>query len=238
MKKILENKIHNKTVPLSGIGIILNVNKPVGKSSFAVVSYLKRLAGVKKIGHAGTLDPEASGVLLIVIGRATKQVESLMSLEKEYVGTVRFGIVTDTYDSTGNILERHSTEGLTEQSITKALARFKGEIHQVPPRFSALKYKGKPLYSYARKGVIISPYSRPVRIYEIELDSFHSPEATIRIVCSRGTYVRSIAHDLGQVLGCGAILSSLTRIRIGEYHIDDAVSWESLPEKARELIRR
>jgi len=234
MKKIPENQMHNKT---DDFGIILNVNKPVGKSSFAVVSYIKRLTGVKKVGHAGTLDPEASGVLLIVMGKATKQVESLMSLEKEYIGTVQFGLITDTYDSTGNILEQNSIEKLTEKSITQALTQFKGSIQQVPPRFSALKYKGKPRYSYARNGKIILPDRRPVHIYEIKLDSFHASKAIIRIVCSRGTYVRSIAHDLGQVLGCGAILSALTRMRIGEYHIDDAVSWENLPERTRELIK-
>lgn len=212
-------------------GFILNVNKPKGKTSFSVVSYVKRLSGIKKVGHAGTLDPLATGVLLIVAGRATKQVENLMTLEKEYVGTVKFGIVTDTYDSNGRILSEEDAGYVTESAVRNKLKNFNGKIKQVPPSFSALKYKGKPLYKYARKGEIIKPEPREVMVHSIELESFSETGAIIRVVCSRGTYIRSIAHDLGQKLGCGAILSGLIRVRIGNFHVDDAVTWEDLPKE-------
>lgn len=216
---------------------ILSVNKPEGKTSFAVVSYVKKLSGIKKVGHSGTLDPFASGVLLIVMGKATKQVERLMNLEKEYITTVRFGVATDTYDYTGKVLEEFSTKDLSEQGIKNALTRFEGDIEQVPPIFSALKYKGKPLYKYARKGEHVTLNARSVKISGITLESFKSPEAIIRIVCSRGTYIRSIAHDLGKFLGCGAMLTELTRLRIGSYHIDDTITWNQLPEKMKEIIK-
>ena len=226
-----------KTPTSKDFGLILSVNKPEGKTSFAVVSYVRKLSGVKKVGHSGTLDPFATGVLLIVLGKATKQVESLMSLEKEYLATIRFGIETDTYDRTGKVQEEFSTEKLSEQAVIKALTNFEGDINQVPPLFSALKYKGKPLYKYARRGEKVSLVARPVSISEIKLESFDLPDAVIRIVCSRGTYVRSIAHDLGKILGCGAIVSELTRIRIGNYHVDETVAWNQLPETLKEFIQ-
>jgi len=218
-------------------GWILNVHKPTGKTSFAVVSYVRRLSGIRKVGHAGSLDPQANGVLLVAAGKATKRIEELMNFEKEYVGTVRFGIVTDTYDRDGKILKEYDTRRLTEPAVRESLNNFSGTIQQEPPVFSALKYRGKPLYTYARKGEPVTPEPREVTVYRIALESFHNPEAVIRVVCARGTYVRSIAHDLGKALGCGAILSGLTRERIGHYHLRDAILWENLPEKVEEAIR-
>ncbi len=218
-------------------GWILNINKPVGKTSFAVVSYIRKLFNIKKVGHAGTLDPAAEGVLIVAVGKATKKVESFMDLEKEYRGTVKFGVVTDTYDSEGRIVEENEVADLSFSRIENKLQEFSGKIMQTPPLFSALKHKGKPLYKYARKGEKIIPKPREINIYKIDLESFAENEAVIRIICSRGTYIRSIAYDLGRKLGCGAMLSGLVRVRIGDYHIDDAVTWDDLPKRVKEVLK-
>ncbi|MFC1554109.1 tRNA pseudouridine(55) synthase TruB [candidate division KSB1 bacterium] len=215
---------------------ILNVNKPVGKSSFSIVHYVRKLSGVKKVGHAGTLDPNASGVLLVVMGKATKQVEALMTMEKEYIGKIKLGLVTDTLDICGSIIEKKPIGNITAEEIRKHLLDFEGEILQTPPIYSALKYKGKPLYKYARKGEKIEPEPRKVNIYEISLISFNKDEAVIKVICSRGTYIRCIARDLGEKLGCGGTISELSRTRIGDYHIDDSVDWEDLPKKINSLV--
>lgn len=218
-------------------GYIINVNKPAGKTSFDVVAYVRKLSGIKKVGHAGTLDPDASGVLLIVLGTATKQVENLMGLEKEYLTTIRLGVDTDTYDSSGKVVEKKPVKGLTRNKITSVLEQFEGEILQVPPPFSALKYKGKPLYTYARKGNIITPDARKVNVSKISLESMEIPDITVRVVCSRGTYIRSIAHDLGKKLGCGGIVYQLTRLRIGDYDLSNSVTWGQLPETLATIIK-
>ncbi|MCP4725939.1 MAG: tRNA pseudouridine(55) synthase TruB [bacterium] len=205
-------------------------------TSFSVVAYIRKLTGIKKVGHAGTLDPAADGILLVAVGKATKRIEGLMGMEKEYVGNFKFGITTDSFDAEGKITDQRSCEGLSEDLIRKELENFKGTIDQVPPVFSALKHKGKPLYKYARKGIKIEPAPRKVKISEIALESFKKDEARIRVVCSRGTYIRSIANDLGEALGCGAILNGLTRERIGSYMIKDSISMEGLPEKIEELF--
>jgi len=217
-------------------GWILNVSKPVGKTSFAVVSYVRKLSHIKKVGHAGSLDPNAEGVLIVAVGKATKKIEQFVNYEKEYVGRVRFGIETDTFDSDGSVISTSPVNGLNAEKIEQALQTFSGTISQVPPRFSALKYKGRPMYEYARRGEIIEPEPRDVNVYDIRLESVELPDAVIRITCSRGTYIRSIAHDLGQMLGCGAILHALTRERIGDYHIRDALKWHELPHMIEEVI--
>ncbi len=219
-------------------GVILNVNKPVGRTSFSVVAYVRKLTGIKKVGHAGALDPAADGILLVAIGRATKRIEKLMELEKEYVGNIKFGMTTDSFDAEGKIMDRRSCEGLNEDLIENELKYFVGEIEQVPPVFSALKYKGKPLYKYARKGIKIEPSPRKVRISKIALESFENDEARIRIVCSKGTYIRSIANDLGKAVGCGAFLNGLTRERIGNFLLKDSIGVEDLPVKIEELFEK
>ncbi|MFC1555600.1 tRNA pseudouridine(55) synthase TruB [candidate division KSB1 bacterium] len=216
-------------------GRILNINKPVGKTSFDVVRYVRKLTGIKKVGHAGSLDPNATGILLIAVGKATKKIELLMGLEKEYIGTITLGVETETYDIEGKVVETKDTSSITLDQIREALLGFSGTIQQVPPVYSALKYKGKPLYSYARKGIDIKPEPRSVNIYKMEFLSYREPEIVIRAVCSRGTYIRSIAHDLGKTLGVGGMLSALSRVRIGEYCIEDSLNWEDLPRTAEEL---
>ncbi|MFQ5769088.1 MAG: tRNA pseudouridine(55) synthase TruB [bacterium] len=203
-------------------GEILNINKPEGWSSFDVVKKIRYHIKVKKVGHAGTLDPFASGVLLICTGRATKKVQELMNFEKEYQAQIELGTTTDTYDRTGKILKQNPTRHLTAADLEKVCDGFRGEIYQIPPMYSAIKIKGKRLYDLARRGEIIEREPRKITIYKIDLLDFQNPFVTLKIVCSKGTYIRALAHDIGENLGCGAYLKSLIRTRIGPYKIESA----------------
>ncbi len=222
---------------MSDFGCVVNVDKPVGKSSFAVVSYVRKLSKIRKVGHAGTLDPSASGVLIVVIGRATKQVESLMGLSKEYIGTIQFGYETDSYDSAGKVIAEYPLQKIDSAVILTALQDFRGEIVQVPPVYSALKYKGRPYYVYARRGEPVTPEPRTVHVHDIVLESYKNGVAIVKISCSKGTYIRSIAHDLGKKLGCGGVLCGLTRTKVGSYIIDDAVTWNQLPDHVAKIVQ-
>ncbi len=201
-------------------GIII-INKQQDWTSFDVVAKLRRLLGERKIGHAGTLDPMATGVLPVFFGRATRAIEFLESCDKEYVASVRFGIRTDTQDTTGTVL---SETGLspTREAVLAALPEFHGEIEQVPPMYSAIKVAGKKLYEYARKGVELERKPRKVTISELELLPETEGDMRIRVVCSKGTYIRSLCADLGDRLGCGAAMSALERTRVGVYEISRA----------------
>ena len=203
---------------------ILNINKPEGRSSFSVVSLVKKLSGERRVGHAGTLDPAASGVLPVCLGQATRIVEFLMDTAKVYRAEVEMGVVTDTYDAEGRVMRRSDPSGLDRQQLEKGLVSFRGLISQVPPMYSAVKHQGKPLYKLARVGVTVGRKSRLVRIYSLELSGWQPPLATIEVACARGTYIRALAHDLGQALGCGACLKNLVRLRCGSFGIEDAVS--------------
>ncbi len=222
---------------MKDFGAVMNVSKPIGKSSFAVVSYIRKLSKIRKVGHAGTLDPAASGVLLIALGKATKKVEQLMNCEKEYIGSIQFGYETDSYDNSGKMIAEYPVNDLKREDIENALRDFRGEISQVPPVYSALKHNGQPLYEYARKGEPVIPDARMVHVRDLSIEYYEAGIARIRMVCSRGTYVRSIAHDLGLKLGCGAVLCGLTRVRVGEYLIKDAAMWDHLPETVRNLTQ-
>lgn len=210
---------------------ILNVNKPKGMASFAVVSLVRRLTGVRRVGHAGTLDPIADGVLPVCLGSATRVVEYLVSAPKAYLAVVRLGASTDTYDSEGTVTATGDPSGVTRQQVASALRAFEGEIEQLPPMYSALKYKGQPLYRYARAGKTAPRKERTVSVYRLELLSFESPLVQLEMEVGKGAYVRAIAHDLGEQLGCHAHLEGLTRLRSGPFAVEDAVSPEEL-EKA------
>ena len=213
---------------------ILNVNKPRGMTSFAVVSLVRRLTGIRRVGHAGTLDPVADGVLPICIGRhATRIVEYLVDARKAYRAVIRLGVATDTYDSEGEVVATGDPSGVTRAQMETALRQFVGEIQQVPPMYSALKYQGQPLYRYARAGKTVPLKARTVRIYRLELLNFESPLVEIEMECGRGTYVRSLAHDLGERLGCGGHMEGLTRLRSGPFLLEDAIGVEELEEVAR-----
>jgi len=210
---------------------ILNVNKPKGMVSFAVVSLVRRLTGVRRVGHAGTLDPIADGVLPVCLGSATRIVEYLVSAPKAYSAVVRLGASTDTYDSEGAVTATGDPSGVTREQVASALRAFEGEIQQLPPMYSALKYEGQPLYRYARAGKTAPRKERTVSVYRLELLSFDSPLVRLEMEVGKGAYVRTIAHDLGEQLGCHAHLEGLTRLRSGPFVVEDAVSLEEL-EKA------
>ena len=222
-----------------GIHGVLNLNKPPKITSRQAVDCVKRLLNVKKAGHGGTLDPDATGVLLICLGDATKLFEALQAGTKEYEGTLTLGIVTDTLDANGQIIETTDTSQITPDQIQSVCQQFSGEIEQMPPMFSAVKHKGKPLYKLARRGIEVERQSRRVLIESIELLSFNIPEVRFRVVCSKGTYIRVLAADIGTALGCGAHLSELIRTRSGVFKIEGAHTFESLkrtPECAYQAI--
>ena len=212
---------------LSGI---LNVDKPPGMTSHDVVDAVRRLAGQRKVGHAGTLDPMATGVLLVCLGKATRVAEYLMRGRKRYRATIALGVATDTYDAEGQITSSGGETDFTQAEIEAALASFVGSIEQVPPMYSAIKREGQPLYRLARQGKIVERSPRPVQIDSIDLLAWTPPALTIDVACSPGTYIRSLAHDLGQRLGSGAYLSSLVRLASGSFTIEGATSLDRLAE--------
>jgi tRNA pseudouridine55 synthase len=212
-------------------GKIVPIDKPEGWTSFDVVNKLRRLTKVKKVGHAGTLDPFATGVLLICFASATKQVNQLMALEKEYQGAFELGVETDSHDVTGKIVAQHPVPELSRAQIGQAAQRYIGEIMQTPPMFSALKREGKRLYELARQGEQIDLAPRPVKIYAFDILEVKLPEIYFRVACSRGTYIRALARDLGKDLGCGAFLKTLRRTRIGIYTADTTLSIQQFAER-------
>ena len=202
---------------------ILNVNKPEGKTSFSIVALLRWLSGEKHVGHAGTLDPIATGVLPICIGQATRVVQFLADSNKTYLAQIELGIATDTFDREGKITHRKDPSNISVTQIEKALKNFKGSIQQSPPIYSAVKRQGRRLYELARSGIQVKIKPRQVKITSNEIISYELPILTIKVECSKGTYIRSLAHDLGQYLGCGAHISNLTRIQCGPFLIEDSL---------------
>lgn len=210
-------------------GQVLLIDKPLEWSSFDAVNAvkwaIKRKFGLKKIkvGHAGTLDPLASGLLVICTGRATKKIQQIQSLEKEYTGTMTLGATTPSYDMETEIDQVFGLEKISEQQILEATKNFIGTISQKPPLYSAVRREGKRLYEYARAGKAVEINAREVHISEFEITAQNLPEVEFRVVCSKGTYIRSLAHDFGLWLGCGAYLSTLRRTKIGPYNVNKAL---------------
>ncbi|MDF1563560.1 MAG: tRNA pseudouridine(55) synthase TruB [Deltaproteobacteria bacterium] len=219
---------------------ILVVDKPRGPTSHDIVSSVRRFLKVKRAGHTGTLDPMAEGVLVVCLGEATKLAGHLTDTDKGYECTVRLGVSTDSHDATGEVLEERPVEVEREQ-VEEALEAFRGQIAQVPPMFSALKKDGRRLYELAREGETVEREPRIVTIHALELKRFEPPELDLSIQCSKGTYIRTLAHDLGEALGCGAHLSALVRSRVGAFTLEQAVSLERIKEardpEVREALR-
>ena len=203
---------------------VLVIDKPGGMTSHDVVMRVRRILGVKKVGHTGTLDPMATGLLPLCIGGATKIARFLEGGEKEYRATIKFGIETDTYDAEGKVVAESDTSGVSEEMVVEALAQFKGKIQQIPPMYSAVKIGGTPLYKLARKGITVEREPKEVDISSIDVEEFTMPLLTMRIACSKGTYIRTLCHDLGTVVGCGAHLVALRRTRSGYFSIQDAIT--------------
>lgn len=214
-------------------GQILLFDKPLKWTSFQLVNkvrwLIRKSCSIKKIkvGHAGTLDPLASGLLIICTGKFTKRIQELQGQEKEYTGTFSLGSTTPSYDLETEIDQEFPVDHITQEDLNQAVLKFTGEFEQMPPVFSALKKEGKRLYEYARSGEEVKINTRPVEISEFAIDSSRFPEIDFKVVCSKGTYIRSLAHDFGKALNSGAHLSALRRTRIGEYSVEDSFSIES-----------
>ncbi|MDD2898901.1 MAG: tRNA pseudouridine(55) synthase TruB, partial [Desulfuromonadaceae bacterium] len=204
------------------------IDKPAGITSHDVVSRVRRILGTRKVGHTGTLDPFATGVLPVAVNDGTKSIPFLDEGNKTYEALLRHGVTTDTLDMTGTILSESDVSALTRQQLFACLSGFTGAISQIPPMYSAIKQNGQPLYKLARQGVEVDRAARDVEIYSLELLSFDLPLASIRVICSRGTYVRSLADDIGRQLGCGAALQELRRTTSGPFKIEDAVTLAEL----------
>jgi tRNA pseudouridine55 synthase len=209
-------------MPDSGPSGILVVDKARGMTSHDVVDCVRRASGQRKIGHAGTLDPMATGVLLLCLGQATRVAEYLMNHDKIYRARIRLGISTETYDTEGEITSQSATDDITRAQVEQELGRLVGTIEQIAPMYSAIKHRGQPLYRLARRGKTVARKPRKVKIMRLELLEWALPFLVLEIECSKGTYVRSLAHDLGQRLGCGAHLAGLVRTASGRFHIRQA----------------
>ncbi len=210
-------------------GIIL-VNKPQGPTSFAAVAKIRRLAGQKRVGHTGTLDPMASGVLPILVGRAAALSDYVLCADKRYTAVCRLGITTDSYDITGEVVSK-SEHNVTKENLEAVLCNFRGEVMQKPPMFSAIKRDGVKMYQLARKGQSIELEPRKVDIKCLSLEYFDGTDFKIDVLCSKGTYIRSLCHDIGQMLGCGATLVGLERTMTGSFCLDDCIALDDLDEK-------
>lgn len=209
---------------------ILNLCKPIDCTSFDLVRRIRRISGEKKVGHGGTLDPLASGVLPICLGRATRISEFLADSTKSYRAVVKFGVATDTYDAEGAITEEKDISHLTLEEVEGSLAPFRGIILQEPPMYSALKHEGKRLYELARQGITVERPKRETAVHKLQILDWDPPHATIYVDCGRGAYVRSLAHDIGQELGVGAHLTELVRLRTGPFDISESVTPEEFEE--------
>jgi tRNA pseudouridine55 synthase len=209
-------------------GEMLLVDKPQGWTSFDVVNRIRSLFHVRKIGHAGTLDPMATGLLVICSGRKTKELDQFMGLEKEYEGEMILGARTPSFDAETPVSERRSIDDITEERVRSVLAEFVGQQMQTPPMWSAVKVDGRRLYQYARKGQEVARSPREVSIASLTPVKLALPAVSFAVVCSKGTYIRALVDDVGQRLGCGAYLSALRRTRIGPYHVADALTIEDL----------
>src|SRR3954471_2380303 len=220
---------------------ILLVDKPGEHTSHDVVARLRGKLKMKRIGHAGTLDPMATGLLIILVGKATRVSQYLISLDKEYEGTIELGKVTDTQDADGEVMETRPVPPLTEGQVKSAIQSFLGDQYQTPPMYSAIKIDGVPLYKSARKGEDVEREPRFIRVSSWDVTRFASPQIDFRLRCTKGTYVRTLAHDLGQKLGCGAHLAALRRTGTDKFNVSQALTLEqiqalSLPEIEKRLI--
>ena len=220
---------------------VLLVDKPGQHTSHDVIARLRGMLRTKKIGHAGTLDPMATGLLIVLVGKATRVSQFMISLDKEYEGTIELGKTTDSQDADGEVMETRPVPDLAEEQVREAIRTFLGDQYQMPPMFSAIKIGGVPLYKKARKGEDVAREPRFIRVMSWDLLAFQSPVITFRLRCSKGTYVRTLAHDLGNKLGCGAHLSSLRRTATDRFNVAQALTLDqieklSLPEIQRKLI--
>ena len=214
-------------------GVIV-LDKPQGLSSNEAVQRVKRRFGARKVGHTGSLDPLATGVLPLCLGDATKFSQYLLTSDKRYLARLRLGVSTDSGDADGQVIERREISGITRADIDAALDAFRGEIEQIPSMFSAVKHHGQPLYKLARQGIEIEREARPITVHANEIVDFEDDRLTLAVHCTKGTYLRTIAHDLGEALGCGAHVDALRRTMAGPYGEEDLVTFEDMARLAEE----
>jgi tRNA pseudouridine55 synthase len=212
-------------------GIIL-VNKPKGITSHDVVDFTRNRLDIKKVGHAGTLDPLAEGLLIVLVGKATKLFSDFVNFDKEYIGVLKLGEITTTGDSEGRVVKKASYESINEEKVKDAFSSLEGEIEQVPPMVSALRRGGKRLYSLARKGIVVERASRKIKIHFLKILSINFPFVEFYVHCSKGTYVRKLAEDIGELLGCGAHIVKIKRLSVGPFKLEDAVNLDSINESS------
>ena len=215
---------------------VLLVDKAEGMTSHDVVALVRRHLGIKKVGHCGTLDPIATGLLLLTIGRGTKVQDLLMSEDKEYVGTFVLGVTTDTQDREGAVVQQRPVPSLDENQIRSAFEKFRGDFYQLPPMVSAKKHGGVPLYKLAREGKVVEREPRLVHVYRYTIDKIALPEIDFTVLCSKGFYVRTYAHDIGEELGCGAHLKSLRRTKSGRFDVTNAITVDEIKNGTRENV--
>jgi len=204
------------------------VDKPAGPTSHDVVDAIRRAFNLEKVGHCGTLDPNATGLLILVLGKGTKLSEKLMSDDKVYEGTIKFGESTDSYDADGELVSSLPVPPMALEELNEAATTFQGDIMQMPPMVSAVKVKGVPLYKMARKGVEVERKARLIHVYNFRFSKYEEPIGFFRMACTKGTYVRALAHELGQKLGCGGHLATLRRVFSGKFDVADAVAFEDV----------
>lgn len=206
---------------------IINIYKEVDFTSHDVVAKMRGICQQKKIGHTGTLDPNATGVLPVCLGSGTKLCDMMADKDKEYIAELLLGVTTDTQDTTGTILSEHDVQ-LSPEEVTRVIMDFQGDIQQIPPMYSALKVNGQKLYELAREGKEVERKPRPITIHEIEILKMELPKVKIRVVCSKGTYIRTLCADIGEILGCGGTMASLVRTRVGRFCLEDAITLDQL----------
>lgn len=217
-------------------GKVLLIDKPLEWTSFDIVRKIRNIIRIKKVGHAGTLDPLATGLLIVCTGKFTKKITEYMAQEKEYTGTITLGAVTPTYDLESEPENFKTLDGITEDLIRETTKQFTGEILQTPPIHSAIKQKGKPVYLLARKGIDVILEPRKINIREFEITNIELPVISFRVTCTTGTYIRSLANDFGRALGCGGYLSKLRRTRIGNFKVEEAINIEEFIRMYSEKI--
>jgi tRNA pseudouridine55 synthase len=230
LKKLPQVQVSDEVRKTFEDGKVILIDKPLHWTSFDVVRKIRNSIKIKKVGHAGTLDPLATGLLIVCTGKFTKKINEYMAQEKEYTGSFTLGATTPTYDKESAAQDFKDFNHITKDEIVEATKNFIGEIQQYPPIYSAIKKDGEALYELARRGEEVELKARTITITEFEITKIELPIVEFRVLCGTGTYIRSLAHDMGQVLGCGAYLSELRRTKIGEYHVNDAVSMEGFLE--------
>jgi tRNA pseudouridine55 synthase len=235
------NPHHSSPAPLRDVspfdGVLL-VDKPAGPTSHDIVDAIRRSFGLKKVGHGGTLDPSATGLLILLLGKATKLSSRFIGSDKTYEGTLCLGVTTNTQDADGDVESQRPYEEVTRESLESAMQALTGDMFQTPPMVSAVKVNGVPLYKHARKGREVERKPRLIHVYEFSLLTFAPPLAAFRVRCTKGTYVRTLCADIGEALGCGAHLSSLRRTQSGALSVEQALPWDTLAGMSKDELKR